>query len=126
MAQNNKKVLIVEDDKDFSWLLKTNFENQGLDLVYAVDGQEGLDMAQKEKPDLMIVDILLPKIDGIEMVRRIKEQGVQSQIIFLTNFKDAEHVGDALEAAGQVDYFVKSDMHIGEIVGRVKEKLGIT
>jgi len=120
-----KKVLIVEDDKDFLWILKQSFNNQGLSMLYALDGEEGLAMAEKEQPDLMIIDILLPKIDGITMAQKIKEKGVSSQMIFLTNLKDQDHIIKVLEAVGEVDYIVKADTRIDTIVSRVKSKLGI-
>lgn len=120
-----KKVLIVEDDKDFLWILRQSFSNQSFSVVYALDGQEGLDMAVKERPDLIIMDIMLPKMDGIQTAKKIKEQGINSQIIFLTNFKDVDHVNSALEAVGQTDYIVKSDMKVDAIIARVKDKLGV-
>ena len=125
MDEINKKTLIVEDDKDFLWILRQSFDNKFFSVVYAMDGEEGLAMAEKEKPDLIIIDILLPKMDGIAMAKKIKEKGVKSQIIFLTNLKDPEHVSKALDAVGETDYIIKSDMHIDAIVDRVKDKLGI-
>ena len=119
-----KKLLIVEDDKDFLWILRQSFGNQPFSVVYAADGQEGLDTAEKEKPDLIIIDIMLPKIDGIEMARQIKKKGIESQMIFLTNLKDPDHISKALEAVGESDYIVKADVHIDAIVDRVRKKLG--
>ncbi|MBI2050157.1 MAG: response regulator [Candidatus Staskawiczbacteria bacterium] len=126
MDKINKKILIVEDDKNFLWILRQSFENQGLEVLFAQDGQAGLLAAEKEKPDLIIIDIMLPKMDGIEMAKRIKEKGVKSQMVFLTNLKDAEHISQALSTAGQkTDYIVKSDVSINSIVDRVKDQLGI-
>lgn len=123
--KTNKKILIVEDDKDFLWLLKQNFEGYPFSVVYADDGEKGLSMAEEEKPDLIIIDIVLPKLDGISMAKKIKEKGIKSQMIFLTNLKDAEHISKALEAAGETDYIVKADIRLDAIVDRVKKKLGI-
>ncbi|MDO8486102.1 MAG: response regulator [Candidatus Staskawiczbacteria bacterium] len=125
MDEANKKILIIEDDKDFLWILRQGFENQGIKIVYAQDGEEGLTMAEKEKPDLMIIDIMLPKIDGITLAKKIKEKGIKSKMIFLTNLNDAEHMSQAIEVAGETDYILKSDLHIEQIVSRVKDKLGI-
>ncbi len=125
MNDTTKKILIVEDDKDFLWFLRQTFESQGLSLVYAEDGENGLEMAQKENPDLILIDILLPKMDGIEMAKKIKEKGLSPKMIFLTNMKDPEHISRALEAAGESDYIVKVDVHIDSVVQRVKDKLGI-
>ena len=120
-----KKVLIVEDNKDFLWLLRQNFNNQPFSVLYAEDGEEGLKAALKEKPDLILIDILLPKMNGIEMARKIKEKGIKSQMMFLTNLNDAEHISEALETVGGSDYIVKSDVHMDVVLERVKEKLGL-
>src|SRR3989344_6963680 len=122
---NNKKIIIVEDNKDFMWLLTHGFTKHGLPVIGAADGQEGLQMAKKEHPDLMIIDILLPKMDGIAMAKAIREEGIKTKMIFLTNLKDAEHVSQAIDVAGNADYIIKSDTNIEAIVKRVKEKLGI-
>ena len=120
-----KKILIVEDDKDFLWILRQSFINQPFSVVYAMDGEEGLVMADQEKPDLIVADILLPKMDGITMARKIKEKNTDSQIIFLTNMKDLKYINDALSAVGETDYIVKSDVHVDTIVNRVKDRLGV-
>lgn len=125
MANLDKKILIVEDDKNFLWLLRQGFIGENLSVVFALDGEDGLDMAVKEKPDLIIIDILLPKMDGITMAKKLKEKGVKSQIIFLTNLKDAEHISEAVEIVKETNYIIKSDLHIDQIVDRVKERLGI-
>ena len=125
MVKISKKVLIVEDDKDFLWLLRLNFENQNLSVIYALDGEEGLAMAEKENPDLIMIDIILPKMDGITMAKKIKEKGIKSQMIFLTNMNDPKHIEEAIEISGQADYIVKADMHLDAIVKRVKNKLGV-
>ena len=82
-------------------------------------------MAIEEKPDLIILDILLPKMDGIKVAKSLREKGISSQIIFLTNFKDEEHISSALEVVRETDYIIKSDLHIDQIVIRAKERLGI-
>jgi|SRR3989338_8115421 len=118
-----KKILIVEDNKDFLWILRQSFDNQNVSVTYATDGQEGLNMAEKEKPDLIIMDILLPKIDGISVARKLKEDGINTKMIFLTNFKDSEHISDAIEAFSDADYIVKTDLRIDDIVSRVMERI---
>jgi DNA-binding response OmpR family regulator len=126
MTEELKKVLVVEDDKDYSWLLKEAFKDQGMNMLYAGDGEEGLALAEKEKPDLIMADILMPKMDGIEMARQIRAKGITSKMIFLTNFKDLDHISQAIEVAGESDYIIKADMHLVDVVKRVKDKLGVT
>lgn len=118
-----KKILIVEDDKDFLWILKTSFTNQPFSMIYAENGEDGLIMAEKEKPDLILIDILLPQMDGITMAQKIKEKGLNPQMIFLTNLKDPNRISKVMETVGQADYIVKSDMHINDIIARVKDRL---
>src|SRR5437762_3244592 len=92
----NKKVLIVEDDKDFLWLLRQSFPTKEFSVFYAEDGEQGLETAQKEKPDVILIDILLPKMDGIAMAKKIKEAGLDPQMIFLTNLKDPQHISEVM------------------------------
>ena len=125
MDYKMKKVLIVEDDKDFLWLLRQSFDTKDLSVFYAEDGEGGLEIEKKEKPDLILIDILLPKMSGIEMAKKIKEAGFEPQMIFLTNLKDPQHISEVMNVAIGADYIVKSDMHIDAIVERVKSKLGI-
>ncbi len=120
-----KKVLIVEDDKDFLWILKQSFSNQLFSVLFTEDGEEGLVMAEKEKPNLIVVDILMPKMNGIEMVQKLKERGIMPKIIFLTNLKDENHISQVMEITGGADYIVKADVPISTIIERVKSKLGI-
>lgn len=119
------KILIVEDDKNYLWILRQSFVSENISVVFAVDGEDAVKMAAEEKPDLILLDIMLPKIDGIEAAKQIKAKGIVAPIIFLTNFNDAEHVSGAMEAVKDTEYIVKSNTHINEIVSRVKNKLGI-
>jgi len=124
MPKINKKILIVEDDKDFSSILKIKFTSEGFSVVAAVDGEDGISMAEREKPDLIISDVLMPKMDGIEMAKKIKESNKDMLVMLLTNIKDADYT-EKIKESGEFDYLVKSDLRINEIVERVKIKLGL-
>jgi DNA-binding response OmpR family regulator len=124
MANLDKKILIVEDDKDFLWILQQSFTGAGFSVVFAQDGEEGLKMAEKEKPDLILLDILMPKMDGITVAKKLKEKGIKSQIIFLSNVEDMANITEAFKMADS-DYIVKSTVHIDNIVKAVKKKLKI-
>jgi len=125
MTETNKKILIVEDDKNFLWLLRQSFIGENISAAFALDGEEGLKVALEEKPDLILLDILMPRMDGITVAKKLKENGIKSKIIFLTNFKDTEHISEAIEIVEGTEYIIKSDVHIDEIIARVKKKLGI-
>jgi len=125
METINKKILIVEDDKEYLWIMRQSLEDENLTIVYAGDGEEGLKMAEKEKPDLILLDIIMPKMDGIEMAKKLKEKGIKSKVMFLTNVKDEKKISDAIEVVKETEYIVKADLHIDQIVKRVKSKLGL-
>jgi DNA-binding response OmpR family regulator len=122
MTKLNKKILIAEDDRSLLSALQEKFTKEGLSVVTAVDGEEGLTVAKKEKPDLLLLDIKMPKIDGITMARKLKEAGTDVPIIFLTNLDDVKHISDAIEVS-KSDYLIKSDWDLDDIVKKVKAKL---
>lgn len=123
MQKINKKILIIEDDQSFFSILQKRFTMEGFSVVSAQDGQEGLSMLEKEKPDLIVSDVLLPKMDGIDMAKKIKEKNINVPILFLTNVKDPSYLERAKDI--EFDYLVKSDVHVDEIVAKIKNKLGI-
>jgi len=118
-----KKILIVEDSKSYLFILSETLRQAGFVVATAGDGQEGLSAVETEKPDLILLDITMPKMDGITMSKKLKELGSQIPIIFLTNMSDIAHVSEAMQNAK--DYIVKADTSADDIVVRVKEKLGV-
>lgn len=120
----NKKILIVEDDKDFLTILQKKFTTEGFSIVIAENGEEAVDIAEREKPDLVISDILMPKMDGITMAKKIKESNKNIPIIFLTNLKDTDYTDD-MEKSKEFDYLIKSELRIDDIVAKSKIKLGL-
>jgi len=125
MPYLDKKILIVEDERPLLLSLKDIFEGEGFKVFTAEDGQDGFDVAKKENPDMILIDILLPKVDGIAMARMVKSAGIKSAMIFLTNLGDADHVVEAFGASDESDYLVKSDWNINDVVARVKERLNL-
>ncbi len=123
MDKKSKKILIVEDDKDFLEILKIKLTSEGFSVVTAGDGIEGLSVAEKEKPNLVISDVLMSKMDGIEMAKKIKASNKKVLIVFLTNTKGSDFTKD-IEKSKEFDYLVKSDLRINDIVDKIKSKLG--
>lgn len=124
MAETSKKILIVEDDEDFISILKMKFNHEGFSVVVARNGEEGVAMAEKEKPDLIISDVLMPQMDGLEMAKKIKEKNNSALIVFLTNTKDLDYK-DNMNKVSEFEYWIKSDIRIGDIVDMVRNKLGL-
>jgi len=119
---NTKKILIVDDTKSYLWVLSQTFISAGFSVVTAENGEVGLVKVKEEKPDLILLDITMPIMDGITMSKKLKEEGIQTPIIFLTNMSDTKNISEASENA--TDYIIKSDISVDDVVARVREKLG--
>ena len=117
----NKKILIVEDDKDFLAILQKKFTLNGFDIIVAENGEEAIEITEREKPDLILSDVLMPKMDGIAMAKKIRETNKNVPIMFLTNLKD----DNAAERPSEFDYLIKSELRIDDIVAKSKAKLGL-
>jgi two-component system OmpR family response regulator len=124
MTKLNKKILIVEDDEDFLFIIKKKFTMEGFSIIDAKDGEEGAATAEREKPDLILSDMLMPKMDGEAMAKKIREFNAKVPIIFLTNIKNTDYTAD-VQKSNNVDYLIKSDTRIDDIVAKAKIKLGI-
>ncbi|HCC59948.1 MAG: hypothetical protein A2402_00970 [Candidatus Staskawiczbacteria bacterium RIFOXYC1_FULL_37_43] len=119
MENINKKILIVEDEESFLSILKKVFSLEKISVITASDGEKGAEAAIKEKPALIISDMLLPKLDGKQMVKKIREAGVMCPVMFLTNVDSEEKEGE------NVEYLVKSQMHIDDVVAKAKAKMDL-
>lgn len=121
MAQ---KILIVEDEQDIREALRDKLEREGFSVVMAEDGLQGLDVAERESPDLILLDIVLPKLDGLTMTERMRktEWGKDIKIILLTNLSDVNTVA-AAQSRNVFDYLVKADWEINDVIAKVKAQL---
>jgi len=120
---DSKKILVVEDSKSYLWILSQKLIEEGFVVTTAENGEDGLAAVEKDKPDLILLDIEMPKMDGITMSKRLKEANIQVPIIFLTNMSDVKHISEATETASE--YIIKSDISVEGIAARAKERLGI-
>ncbi len=119
-----KKVLIVEDEASLQKALLSKLEKGGYEVLQAFDGEEGLKMALAEKPDLILLDIIMPKMDGVTMLNKIREDewGRNAKVIILTNLSEGNQVVAALDK-GVHDYLVKADWRIEEVMEKIEDKL---
>lgn len=118
------KILIVEDDPILLKTLREFLSAEKFEVLCAADGEEGVRAAKSEKPDLILLDIILPKKDGYEVIKEIKsDPQVQNvPIILLTNLGGIHDVEKALKL-GATTYLIKSDYKLEEVVKKVKETL---
>lgn len=121
MAGNKvAKILVVEDDPDLSLLIKLELETEGYDVHLAVDGMQALIEARQQAPDLMVLDRSLPKMNGIDVCRRLR-QSEHFPILMLTSFDRIEEKIEGLDA-GASDYLTKP-FHIEELLARIRALL---
>jgi two-component system alkaline phosphatase synthesis response regulator PhoP len=118
------KILVVEDEDSLAKVLTEQFEGEGFSVVTAKNGEEGLSLALKEKPDIMLVDLIMPRMDGMTMLKQLKatEEGKKIPAVILTNLNDVNSTAEAL-GMGVYDYLVKTDWELPELVKFVKRKL---
>lgn len=114
----SKKILVVDDEQSIATLLKYNLEKAGYSVITAHDGEEGRDLALEQLPDLIILDLMLPKIDGIEVCKQIRQQKVMIPILMLTAKDDEFDKVLGLEL-GADDYMTKP-FSPREVIARVK------
>ncbi len=121
MAAKNNKILIVEDDRFLVKAYQIKFKKAGFEIVSATDGISGLEIAEKESPALIILDLMLPRMNGFEFLKKIKadEKLKSIPIITISVLGQAADCQKALKL-GAEDYFIKTDHTIEEIVNKIK------
>jgi DNA-binding response OmpR family regulator len=118
------KILIVEDDKFLRELIVRKLNQENFDVVEAIDGEEGIKKTKETIPDLLLLDLILPGIDGFEVLSKIKEDPATASIpvIILSNLGQREDIERGLKL-GAVDYLVKAHFTPNEIIEKVKTNL---
>lgn len=119
-----KKILVVEDDNSLLNVLRDKLAKEGFEVIRTQNGEEGLAAAFSGHPDLILLDILMPKMDGIAMLKQLRqdEWGKTVPVILLTNVGDVKHISDAVNN-NVTDYLVKSDWDLVAVVKKIKDKL---
>jgi len=119
-----KKILVVEDDKFLRELISRKLSGEGFEVLEAFDGEEGIKKIKAEKPALVLLDLILPGIDGFEVLLKIREDPnvAQTPVIILSNLGQREEVEKGLKL-GAVDYLIKAHFTPGEIVEKIKNAL---
>jgi len=119
-----KKVLIIEDDRFLRKVIVKKLSREKYQTTEAADGEEGLKLAQSESPDLILLDLVLPQMDGFEVLERIKNNKSISKIpvIILSNLGGTDKMNKGLKM-GAADFLIKAELNPGEIVFRIKAVL---
>lgn len=125
MADVKTKILVVEDDKFLRELLVKKLENEGYESFVAVDGSEALGKIKEATPHLVLLDLILPGIDGFEVLKKIREDQTTTKlpVIILSNLGQKEEIEKGF-ALGADDYLIKAHFTPGEIIEKIKKVIG--
>ncbi len=126
MSNEKIKILLIEDDSFLSNMYTTKFELENFEVIVAKDGEKGLKLAACEMPSMILLDILLPKMDGFKVLKALKNNKATSHIpvILLTNLSQKNEIEQGL-SMGAEDYLIKAHFMPSEVVEKIKGVLGI-
>ena len=120
------KIAIIEDDSVINQMYRMKFEAAGFDVATASDGEAGVAMVKKFHPEIILLDIQMPRMDGAEALQQIRKTNAvkDTPVIILTNLGE-EEAPDTLKKLNIHSYIVKAELTPSQVVGRVKDALGL-
>lgn len=123
-GNSKKTILVIEDEKILNDVLSDKFNDSGFHVMSALDAETGLVMALKNRPDLILLDIILPRMDGLSMLRKLRQNswGKDIPVIILSNLSDQKRVSEAMEI-GVYDFLIKSNVKLSDVVEQAREVL---
>jgi len=124
MDENKKTILMIESDGFLMGLYKDRLKSEGFEFITSDNGIEGMDKIISEKPDLIILDMILPFKNGFDILEEMNKSGLISKIpvIVLSNLKQDSDIEEA-RRLGAEDYFIKSEANLSEVIKKIKEIL---
>lgn len=119
-----QQILVIDDEEALRKILTSKLEGASFKVTQARDGLEGLNLALEKHPDIILLDVVMPVLDGITMLKRLREDawGKTAKVILLTNLSDELKIFQSLKL-GVFDYLVKSDWRLEDLVAKIQEKL---
>lgn len=126
MNKDQKTILVVEDEETLHKIIKAGLEKEGYKVYVATDGEKAFDVASSKKPDLILLDIVLPKKSGLDVLKELRasEQGKSTPVIMLTNLSDTEDMNTAHDL-GALDYLVKTDWTLADVIARIQNRFAL-
>ena len=123
-TESKKTILVAEDEADLREALFTILTSEGFEVLLAEDGEQALDLAFKNKPDLILLDMIMPNVDGHGVLDKLRndEWGKNVKVIVLTALSDLNSLSKTLEHGG-LEYLVKTDWKLEDIATRVRQRL---
>jgi len=124
MSDKKVKVAIIEDDMAIVQMYRTKFETEGYDVATAPDGATGLQLIEQFQPDIVLLDLMMPNMNGLDMLKQLRgtARGRDAKVVVLTNMGDTETATKVYKMAAD-DYIVKAEMTPKQVAERVKELL---
>ncbi len=119
---NNKTILIVEDDSFLIQMYSAKLELEGYGVLLASDGEKALRLIKEKRPDLVLLDLLLPKLNGFDFLEQIQKDGFSVPVIVLSNLSQKEDIDKCLNL-GAKDFLIKAHFVPSEVIIRIKEVL---
>ena len=129
MKQNEAKILVIEDEAAILKIFSYKLTSVGFNVITAANGKDGLDMAISQTPDIILLDILMPVMDGLTMLqnlRKANDYGKKVPVIFVTNLSASdEEIIKKVAETEPIYYFVKIDMKMDDLISTIKKQLKI-
>ena len=124
MDKKAKKILVVDDEKDLRGALRTVLVASKFEVIEATNGVDGLALAESEHPDLILLDIMMPKMNGHEMLRELRKHpwGMHMHVLLLTNADDPANIAQGAVLRSD-EYLIKSQTSLNTIVKKVKQHI---
>ncbi len=120
--KENKKILIIEDEKPLAHALELKLTHAGFQVKVVFDGEDGIAQLQKEAYALVLLDLVMPKMDGFTVLENLQAKKIKTPVIVLSNLSQAEDK-NRVKALGVKEFFIKSNSSIASIVERVTQLL---
>jgi DNA-binding response OmpR family regulator len=119
------KILLIEDDEVLAGMYEMKFKQKGYDITLAKNGEDGLEAAQKEKPDLILLDLILPRKDGYQVLQELKgnEETKDIDVFILSNLGQNGEIKKGKEM-GAKDYLIKANLTPGQLVDKIEKRTG--
>lgn len=123
--KNNKTILLVDDDPLIIRMYQNKLKNEGYEVRTAFNGEEALTDIRKQRPDIILLDVMMPKLNGVETLKELKKDPRTSEIpiIILTNLGDQQEDVENAKQLGALDYLVKSETTLSHLSERVEKAI---
>lgn len=119
----SQKILLVEDNVELRTIYEQYLRRRGYDIISAVDGEEGLELAKKLRPSLIFLDIMMPKVDGLKVLKMLRHDETygctKSKIVLLTNLGDASRVDPKVQK-DMDGYVIKAEIELSDLIDIIK------